>query len=455
MMTKNDRASSLLIQILLGALFFLFTIPLARFAIQAGDPLLQQDFSAYYTAGQALNYGLSPYLNNLSNIPPLWDGIAHFKFSRFLYPPLAAALFRPLALVPYPSAKILWVLFTLVCLIVSLVLTATIFPLKSLIQMCLVGIAASLYYPLYTHLDRGQIDLVTLLLMTVALVFLTKKTSRSDWLSGLFLALATLLKLHCIYILPFLLIRRKWTILRGYILGGVLIMLASIIFLGGWRSLYDYLRYELPRISGLVSPDDTLGRTNKTILDRIMQNVPADYTVKDGQVYKSSAYSSLEQVTLVEPLYYGLEGKNVPVSRTLLSVGLYGIFFVLIWVWERKYGPLFATAQEEFLSWQIPVLLILLTSPLTWIMNLVWLIPFPLMLVSRYPGLHSRRQGFSSWIIATGFLIIMMGDNLFPGLNLVGLNKFIIGELLILGGLILHLTITDRSTGDWPADTNS
>jgi Glycosyltransferase family 87 len=448
----KKRTVSLLLQLLLGLLFLLSAIPLIRFAAQAAGPLLQQDFSAYYSAGQGLNYGLSPYLNNLSNNPPLWDGIAHFRFSRFLYPPLVAALFQPLADLPYVWAKVIWVIITLTSLLASLVLTATRFPLRTPGQLFTVGIAVSLYYPLYTHLDRGQIDLVTLLLITAALVFITRRTAEGDRLSGLFLALATLLKLNCIYILPFILVRKKWTILQGYVIGGLLILVASIVFLGGWRSLYDYVRYQLPRISGIATPDDTLGKTNKTILEKILQNVPMDYTVQDGQVYKSSAFSTLEQVTLVAPIYYDLEGNNILVSRTLLSAGFFGVFFLLLWTWEGKFANLFATAPEEFLYWQIPLLLILLTSPLTWIMNLVWLLPYSVILISRYPTLITNELKLSLGIIALGFLIVLVGDNAPLDLNLLGLNKFIIGGLLMLGGVVYHLTVAAETISSPMAD---
>ena len=40
--------------------------------------------------------------------PALCDGVSLFRHSRFLYPPLAAELFRLLAIVPYRVAKILF-----------------------------------------------------------------------------------------------------------------------------------------------------------------------------------------------------------------------------------------------------------------------------------------------------------------------------------------------------------
>ena len=69
---------------------------------------LQVEFSTYYAAGEALNCGLSPYVNNVDHVPPIWDGLDRYRHSRFLYPPLAATLFRAFALLPYATAKVIW-----------------------------------------------------------------------------------------------------------------------------------------------------------------------------------------------------------------------------------------------------------------------------------------------------------------------------------------------------------
>ena len=71
---------------------------------------LQQDLAAYWIAGKARWLGLDPYVNycGSSVAPRLCDGVSFFRHSRFLYPPLAAELFRLLAIVPYRFAKVLF-----------------------------------------------------------------------------------------------------------------------------------------------------------------------------------------------------------------------------------------------------------------------------------------------------------------------------------------------------------
>ena len=98
----------LFIRLLLVAVFGVAVVRLVGFAIQFGLDSLQVDFTTFYTAGQAMNHGLSPYVNHVAESPSVWDGVAGFEHSRFLHPPLVATLFRPLSLLPYATAKFVW-----------------------------------------------------------------------------------------------------------------------------------------------------------------------------------------------------------------------------------------------------------------------------------------------------------------------------------------------------------
>ena len=80
------------------------------FAAAVAVAVAQEDFIAYWVAGSARRLGLDPYVNNAvaGLMPPaLWDG-SIFHHSRFLYPPLAAELFRPLGGLPYRAAKVVF-----------------------------------------------------------------------------------------------------------------------------------------------------------------------------------------------------------------------------------------------------------------------------------------------------------------------------------------------------------
>ncbi len=87
------------------------------------------DLAAFYTAGEALNHDLSPYRSHAARDPAIWDGVARFQHSRFLYPPQVAVLFRALAWLPYAGAKRLWLALRLAAVAASLILTGHVFGL--------------------------------------------------------------------------------------------------------------------------------------------------------------------------------------------------------------------------------------------------------------------------------------------------------------------------------------
>src|SRR5688572_710504 len=132
----------------------------ARVAVLAagfGRESVQADFSAFYTAGQAVRAGLSPYWNAPERDPPLWDGVSLFPTSRFLYPPLAANLFAPLTVLSYAAAKHLWMVLSLAAVLAALLLLGR--AVRAPIEVRLAVLAfACLFQPTVLHLERGQVD---------------------------------------------------------------------------------------------------------------------------------------------------------------------------------------------------------------------------------------------------------------------------------------------------------
>ena len=133
------------------------------FAAYVAVASLQEDFAAYWIAGAARRLGLDPYINHLGSAaaPGLWDGVAPFGHSRFLYPPLVAELFRPLAALPYRAAKALYTGAAVAAWIASALL------LGRRAAPVFLG-AGALFFPLYLHLERGQIDLFALPFLIIA-----------------------------------------------------------------------------------------------------------------------------------------------------------------------------------------------------------------------------------------------------------------------------------------------
>jgi hypothetical protein len=161
------------------------------------DPLV--DVHAYYNAAGRLNAGLPLYAGH--------GGVDDPDYYR--YPPLLAILFRPLALLPFEAAAIIWE----VGIIAALVVTLWHLGLRSRRTWIAVGILAG---PIAWSVTIGQAQvLVTLLLATG---------------SPAGVAVATQLKLLPALVALYWLGRRDWRSLGRFILWSVVLSVAQLIF---------------------------------------------------------------------------------------------------------------------------------------------------------------------------------------------------------------------------------
>lgn len=139
------------------------------------------DLTVYLAAAQALKTGQDIYeTRNVRGWP-------------YLYPPLAALIFVPLADLPREQAAFNWFLVSLGCIAGSTaVLRTTLLRIdrQNANRACLVGLLPVLIPMLHT-LQRGQINALPLLSVCLALWAIAQ---RRDVLSGICLAVATAIK---------------------------------------------------------------------------------------------------------------------------------------------------------------------------------------------------------------------------------------------------------------------
>jgi hypothetical protein len=116
----------------------------------------------------------------------------------------------------------------------------------ALATLCIV---MGLMQPAYDTIAYGQVDIMLLSLLVLALFGL-----RSDrpWVVGLTIALATLLKLYPALLAGFLLVRRAWRALAWMLVALVLLTgIASAVL--GWQTHVIYLTQVLPHLGGGTS----------------------------------------------------------------------------------------------------------------------------------------------------------------------------------------------------------
>jgi Glycosyltransferase family 87 len=159
------------------------------------DPLA--DVHAYYNAGARLNAGL-----------PLYSGQGDVDSADFYrYPPLLAILFRPLALLPFAAAALIWQ----VIVVVSLVLTLRILGFRNRSTWIAFGILAG---PIAWAVAIGQAQVVVTLLLTLG--------------SPAAVALSAQLKLLPALVAIYWLGRRDWPALARFAGWSVLLILFQL-----------------------------------------------------------------------------------------------------------------------------------------------------------------------------------------------------------------------------------
>jgi hypothetical protein len=430
----------------LAIVLLVLVIRLGFCLVEFGEKSLQMDFSAFYAAGQSVGEGLSPYVNHVDHSPPIWDGVNTFRHSRFLYPPLVSRVFQPFTLLSYHSAKYVWMLLGLAALGGALWLAARIAGIeRKPRQLLIIGIIAAAFFPLMTLLERGQIDSITLLLLMAAIASMS--TQRAPFATGVFLALAALLKLHCIFLVPFVLLRRQWRVLGGVVAGGVVLLLLSLAIDGPGR-VSGYLTEELPRISRYGERGSREMRLPVETAGPLVETVRSGRSVMDGRQYDLESFrfvlnASAVRTPLGRAIWSALRGIGLDVAPAQISFVFLAVCMLGLVAWQRWNGMPAGPDREawELVYWQVVLVVILLCAPATWAMGTVWLLPIGVIVVREFPRAKSRTHVISLTGCALGLLIAGLPDLYDRAIgwpiNDRALDfKYVVAELLCLAGLL-------------------
>lgn len=441
------------------AMLLFFAIRLLGFAVFFSHDSLQMDLSAFYTAGEALRLGLDPYKNNLTAQPSVWDGYDVYQHSRFLYPPLAAWLFQAFAFIPYEHFKLVWnlaqpILLFGICLMTILHVKDEI-PIGSLGVGFAFGFAA-MFYPMITLLERGQVDIVTLFIIFLG-IGLVEQHGRS-LMGGIVLGLSILLKLHIVYLAAFLVIRRKWRALAGVLIG-----MSLWVFVGclvAPRLNVQYITQELPRISRYGEGGPASWVLEEAVsLRRNERGVPLKelMTVKQGRTYRTESFDLGANNASLARVLFVLLGKFSYTERIRSLSATSVVVFVLLFLSIVLLMPTKLSRRVDQLAfWTIALCVTLLSAPVTWVMNAVWLIPSAVLLlyfISRARFQRSTTMTVITCIFALGLFLAGMSDQWItfnsPVIRVIWrMTKYVLAELGVLVSLMIYLCFAHKGSSN-------
>ena len=269
------------------------------------------------------------------------------------------------------------------------------------------------FRPLADTLAYGQIDLVLLLLLTLALWALRSErlaaTGRwashaPDVIAGALVALGTLFKIYPVVLLAFFVLKRRWGALLGFALG-MLVCNGLALAVMGWEMHRIYLTQVLPNIGGTTSWVE-----NQTISGFIARLADSP---RDAEIFANGALQLL--------------GTAISGAVVLVACGL-------TLRPAKADSTLFALQYGQFL------LLMVLTVPAAWMhYQTLLFVPFAGLLLH----LRGRRVALPrAAALALSFALIAYGNQwsfydgtIMGALTIAGISYKFYG-MLLLGGLL-------------------
>ncbi len=269
------------------ALLLLALLLAAPSALRVGQELIRAhepiDFAVYYLGAAILNSDRPAlYAEDLLPAMASLKGVQQFT-APYIYPPVFAAALRPLAHLPYATAKGCWLVLNGVFLALSAPLLVRLagFPARAP-SLAAGALLVALYPPVHQALRLGQVSPLLLLLCAGSLDALLTTGGRpghaQEAAAGLSVAIAAMAKVFPGLLIPYLLTTgRKRAFV--YALAGLLACVAlGIAWGGGAHNTLDYLGRVLPSL--YRQRLETIQPDNQSLSAQFMRLfTPATYTI--------------------------------------------------------------------------------------------------------------------------------------------------------------------------------
>ena len=343
-----------------------------------------EDFSAYLGAARSMAAGGSAYAS-FSSAPVTETG--------FVYPPFAALLVRPLALLSTRAATLVWLWLTLACAVAGAIVVARTALPKSWPRVELAILAAVAFAPAAYNYWHGQINPVIFLLLAISYWSYVRDRQVT---AGILLGLAAGIKIAPVIFLIVLIRRRWWRGTAAMVSTGMVTLILGTLAVGGGAAV-TFVTKVLPG----------LNRATGWIYNQSL-----------GGAISRVAYQS---VLVVQPTSWPVQVANIVAA--LLIVGLAG--------WAVR--PEWRSSEERGAEFGLAITAMLLAGGVAWYAHFMHLL-IPLVCVLGLVAARGWRAERSTALAAAGVLIVF------------GL----VAPLAISGLSMNGIVAVSRTPGWWP-----
>jgi hypothetical protein len=226
---------------------------LAIVVVPAGLNPNTDGFAAYYTASRIL-------LRNPAEVGRVYDdpwfqskidefGFRHVRDIYNVNPPTMALLMLPVARLSPSAARVVWIALSVafwLCGISVLYRALSTRPAR-FHAMLLLAASTTTFPPLRENIIRGQCYGFLFFLLALHFQLLLRRNNRASWAAGLPLGCMLILKSAGAWLLPLLLLSRRWS---AVVAAAATCLAVALLFyyLGGWSAWPPYFHL-LPRLA--------------------------------------------------------------------------------------------------------------------------------------------------------------------------------------------------------------
>ena len=315
-----------------------------------------EDFAAYLGAARSMAGGGSAYAA-FSSVPVTETG--------FVYPPFAALLVRPLALLGTRSAMVVWLWLTLACAVTGAIVVARTALPKSWPRVELAILGAVAFAPATYNYWHGQINPVIFLLLAISYWAYVRDRQVT---AGILLGLAAGIKIAPVIFLIVLIRRRWWRGTAAMVSTGVVTLILGALAVGGGAAV-TFVTKVLPglnRATGWIYNQSLGGAISRVAHQSVLAVQPTSWPV---QVFS--------------------------IVAALLVVGLAG--------WAVR--PEWRSPEERGAEFGLAITAMLLAGGVAWYAHFMHLI-IPLLCVLGLVAARGWRAERSTALAAVGVLIV-------------------------------------------------